>query len=119
MGEFMLCEFNCHAILAFTQVSTPICVPDRDFVDIGRITLIENNHKPVDYAKKGQKVAVKISNSSEEQQKVFGRHFDETDSLVSRITRTSIDVLKENYRDDLSVAEWKLVAKLKKVFKIT
>ncbi|CAI9787089.1 unnamed protein product [Fraxinus pennsylvanica] len=92
------------------KVGTPICVPQKDFIDIGRIASVENNHKPVDYAKKGQKVAIKIvSSSSDEQQKMFGRHFEIEDELVSRISRTSIDVLKTNYRDDLSNEEWRLL----------
>uniref|UniRef100_A0A5B6Z2D5 Eukaryotic translation initiation factor 5B n=1 Tax=Davidia involucrata TaxID=16924 RepID=A0A5B6Z2D5_DAVIN len=101
------------------KVGTPICIPQRDFIDIGRIASIENNHKPVDYAKKGQKVAIKIVGSnSEEQQKMFGRHFEIEDELVSHISRKSIDVLKSNYREDLSIDEWKLVVKLKSLFKI-
>ncbi|RYR52029.1 hypothetical protein Ahy_A06g026954 isoform B [Arachis hypogaea] len=40
-------------------VGTPICIPSRDFIDIGRIASIENNHTPVDYAKKGLKGAIK------------------------------------------------------------
>lgn len=47
-------------IYLFLQIGTPICVPAKDFVEIGRIASIENNHKPVDYAKKGQKVAIKV-----------------------------------------------------------
>ncbi|CAK9134718.1 unnamed protein product [Ilex paraguariensis] len=43
------------------KIGTPICIPQREFIDIGRIASIENNHKPVDYAKKGQKVAIKVS----------------------------------------------------------
>lgn len=101
------------------KVGTPICIPQRDFIDIGRIASIENNKKAVDYAKKGQQVAIKIVGSnSEEQQKMFGRHFEVEDELVSHISRRSIDVLKANYRDDLSMEEWKLVAKLKNLFKI-
>ncbi|RYR52030.1 hypothetical protein Ahy_A06g026954 isoform A [Arachis hypogaea] len=41
------------------KVGTPICIPSRDFIDIGRIASIENNHTPVDYAKKGLKGAIK------------------------------------------------------------
>ncbi|KAL2324624.1 hypothetical protein Fmac_023682 [Flemingia macrophylla] len=81
------------------KIGTPICIPSRDFIDIGRIASIENNHKPVDYAKKGQKVAIKIVGSNpEEQQKMFGRHFEIDDELVSHISRRSIDILKANYR---------------------
>ncbi|KAK4253109.1 hypothetical protein QN277_010927 [Acacia crassicarpa] len=101
------------------KVGTPICIPSRDYMDIGRIASIENNRKPVEDAKKGQNVAIKIvGTNSEEQQKMFGRHFEIDDELVSRITRRSIDVLKANYRDELTMDEWRLVAKLKTVFKI-
>lgn len=101
------------------KVGTPICIPQKDFIDIGRIASIENNHKPVDYAKKGQKVAIKIVGSnSEEQQKMFGRHFEIDDELVSHISRRSIDILKANYREDLVIDEWRLLAKLKNLFKI-
>ncbi|KAG6635421.1 eukaryotic translation initiation factor 5B-like [Carya illinoinensis] len=73
----------------------------------------------MDIAKKGQKVAIKIVGTNpEEQQKMFGRHFELEDELVSHISRKSIDVLKANYRDDLSVEEWKLVVTLKRLFKI-
>nr|XP_010925041.1 LOW QUALITY PROTEIN: eukaryotic translation initiation factor 5B-like [Elaeis guineensis] len=101
------------------KVGTPICIPSRDFIDIGRIASIEINHKHVDVATKGQKVAIKIVGSSpEEQQKMYGRHFDIDDELVSHISRRSIDILKANYRDDLSLEEWKLVVRLKQIFKI-
>lgn len=101
------------------KVGTPICIPSQDFIDIGRIASIENNHKAVDFAKKGQQVAIKIVGSNaEEQQKMYGRHFDIDDELVSHISRKSIDVLKANYRDDLTNEEWRLVVKLKNLFKI-
>jgi translation initiation factor 5B len=102
------------------RVGTPICIPQKEFIDIGRISSIENNHKPVDLAKKGQKVAIKIVGSNaEEQQKMFGRHFEMEDQLVSHISRRSIDILKTHHRDDLSIEDWKLVVKLKNLFKIT
>ncbi|KAG6408506.1 hypothetical protein SASPL_131519 [Salvia splendens] len=101
------------------QIGTPICVPGREFVEIGRIASIENNHRPVDYAKKGQKMAIKIIGSNpEEQQKMAGRHFEVEDELVSKISRKSLDALKENYADDLSTEEKRLLFKLKKLFKI-
>ncbi|KAK4840225.1 hypothetical protein QYF36_003064 [Acer negundo] len=148
-------------------VGTPICIPQRDFIDIGRIASIENNRKPVEIAKKGQKVSIKVANfviynldmnhdeqfcifkngcrycitpwvivssgastvfdisyisafADSWQQKMFGRHFDVEDELVSHISRRSIDVLKDYYPDDLSPCrdECKLVVKLKNLFKI-
>ncbi|KAG8388197.1 hypothetical protein BUALT_Bualt02G0100700 [Buddleja alternifolia] len=84
------------------KIGTPICVPQREFIEIGRIASIENNHKPVDSAKKGQKVAIKIIGSnSDERQKMFGRHFEMEDEL-----------------EDLSVEEKRLLFKMKKLFKI-
>lgn len=101
------------------RVGTPLCVPTKEFIEIGRISSIEINHKAVDSAKKGQQVAMKIiGNSPEEAQKMIGRHFEVEDELVSHVTRRSIDILKENYRDDLSLEDWKFVLKLKKLFKI-
>ncbi|CAN1268735.1 Eukaryotic translation initiation factor 5B [Linum perenne] len=101
------------------KVGTPICIPSQDFIDIGRISSIHHDHKSLNTAKKGQQVAIKIEGSnSEEKQKMYGRHFDSDDELVSRISRRSIDSLKENYRDDLSSEEWKLVVKLKNILKI-
>ncbi|XP_071689465.1 eukaryotic translation initiation factor 5B-like [Rutidosis leptorrhynchoides] len=108
-----------HVIEGILKIGTPICIPQRDFIDIGRVSSIENHHRPVDYAMKGQEVAIKITGSNaEEQQKMFGRHFDMEDELVSRISRSSIDLLKANYRDELSNEEWRLLVKLKHLFKI-
>ncbi|XP_069150992.1 eukaryotic translation initiation factor 5B [Solanum lycopersicum] len=101
------------------RIGSPICIPQKEFIDIGRIASIENNHKPVDSAKKGQRVAIKIVGfNPEEQQKMFGRHFEMEDELVSKISRRSIDILKANFRKDLSVEDWRLVMKLKTLFKI-
>jgi translation initiation factor 5B len=40
------------------------------------------------------------------------------DMLVSKLSRRSIDVLKEFFKDDLSKEDWALVVKLKKTFQI-
>lgn len=42
----------------------------------------------------GGGVAVKIEHAVYQSAKMFGRHFDEKDEIVSHITRQSIDVLK-------------------------
>ncbi|KAL3621459.1 hypothetical protein CASFOL_036371 [Castilleja foliolosa] len=101
------------------KIGTPLCVPQKKYIEIGRIASIENNHKPVDYAKKGQKVAIKIIGSNpDEKQQMFDRHFKMEDELVSKISRKSLDAIKENYADDLSDEDTKLLFKLKKLFKI-
>lgn len=55
------------------------------FIDIGIVTSIEINHKQVDVAKKGQEVCVKIEPIPGEAPKMFGRHFEATDILVSKV----------------------------------
>ncbi|KAK1876308.1 Eukaryotic translation initiation factor 5B [Dissostichus eleginoides] len=65
---------------------TPLCVPAKGFVDIGIVTSIEMNHKSVESAKKGQEVCIKIEPIPGEAPKMFGRHFEATDMLVTKIT---------------------------------
>ncbi|KAG6556163.1 hypothetical protein Mapa_002104 [Marchantia paleacea] len=106
-------------IEGIAKVGTPLCIPSREFIEIGRIASMEVNHKVVDTAKKGNTVAMKIvGTNAEETQKMYGRHFDMEDEFVSSITRKSIDLLKENYRDDLTMEDWRLLVKLKKLFEI-
>lgn len=56
------------------------------FVYLGIVTSIENNHKQVDSARKGQEVCIKIENVPGETPKLYGRHFDETDMLISKVS---------------------------------
>jgi len=55
------------------------------FVDLGVVTSIESNHKTVESARKGQEVCIKIEPIPGEAPKMFGRHFDEKDFLVSKV----------------------------------
>ena len=48
----------------------------------------------------------------------FGRQFDEDDELCSKLTRESIDLLKEYHKEDMSKDDWKLVIQLKRVLGI-
>ncbi|KAJ1118406.1 hypothetical protein NDU88_006597 [Pleurodeles waltl] len=97
---------------------TPLCVPSKNFVDIGIVTSIEVNHKQVDMAKKGQEVCIKIEPIPGDSPKMFGRHFEATDFLVSKINRQSIDALKNWFRDEMQKTDWQLIVELKKVFEI-
>ncbi|XP_052861683.1 eukaryotic translation initiation factor 5B [Anopheles cruzii] len=97
---------------------TPICVPSKEFTDLGVVTSIEANHKQLETARKGQEVCIKIEPIPGETPKMFGRHFDETDLLVSKISRQSIDACKDYFRDDLLKSDWTLMVELKKTFQI-
>ena len=55
------------------------------FLDIGHVASLELNNKPVDTARKGQEVCVKIEPISGDSPKMFGRHFDHTDLLYSKV----------------------------------
>lgn len=97
---------------------TPLCVPSKEFLDIGIVTTIEVNHKTIESARKGQEVCIKIEPLGGEAPKMYGRHFDHTDFLVSKISRASIDACKEYFRDDLVKTDWQLMVELKKLFQI-
>ena len=55
------------------------------FCDLGLVTSLEMNHKAVESARKGQEVCIKIEPIPGEAPRLFGRHFDETDLLVSKV----------------------------------
>lgn len=57
------------------------------FVDIGIVTSIEFNHKQIETARKGQEVCIKIEPIPGETPKLFGRHFDDKDLLVSKVSQ--------------------------------
>lgn len=101
------------------RVGTPLCVPAQGNIGIGRVTSIELNHRPLPEVRRGgPSVAIKIEHASYEPARLVGRHFGEKDELASKISRTSIDVLKENFRNDMSKEDWALVVKLKKILNI-
>ncbi|RXK39536.1 translation initiation factor aIF-2 [Tremella mesenterica] len=88
----------------------------RDIVALGKVTSIEINHKPFEVVKKSQigaGAAVKIERASHQTAKLFGRHFDDKDEVVSLISRQSIDVLKANFRDQVEPSDWSLIKKMK------
>ncbi|KAJ2507563.1 eukaryotic translation initiation factor 5B [Coemansia sp. RSA 2052] len=104
-------------------LGTPICVvkvnPEtklRKVVSLGKVTTIRVNDKPVNIVRRGDANAgftIEIKGAPYESSKVYGRHFDDSNVLYSRITRASIDVLKETFRADMTNDDWELVVKLK------
>mmetsp|Transcript_6939 Transcript_6939/g.12773 ORF Transcript_6939/g.12773 Transcript_6939/m.12773 type:complete len:1248 (-) Transcript_6939:129-3872(-) len=98
---------------------TPLVVTEKlPHVDVGHVTSIEFEHKERDEAKKGEQVCIKIEQNRGNQIVMLGRHFGMDQDLVSKLSRDSIRLLKENFREDLAQDDWKLVVKLKKRFGI-
>ena len=102
------------------KVGTPLCVPDKGNLPIGKVVSIEANHKPVQEARPSSgSVAIKLEPTTNESAAVVARrHFDEQNQLASLLTRESIDALKEYFMDDMSKDDWKLVKALKLTFSI-
>jgi len=90
---------------------------DKTWLDIGRVTSIERDKKSVTSARRGESVSLKIQGKPSDNV-AYGRHFDHTHTVASRMTRKSIDLLKENFRDELGKDDWVTVVKLKKMFGI-
>lgn len=97
---------------------TPICIPSREKLEIGCISSLELNHKNVETARKGQEVCIKIEHVGGDAPKMYGRHFDNTDMLVSKISRESIDAVKSYFREDLEKSDWQVMIELKKLLEI-
>jgi len=102
----------------FVKIGSPICVPSKEFIELGRIGSIEFNHKPIEKATKGQEVCIKIEHVGGDAPKLLGRHFDETDVLMSKVSRESIDAVKDWFREEMTKGDWQLLVELKKIFQI-
>ena len=61
------------------------------FCQLGICNGIQRNNTEVESARKGEEVCIKIDPLPGEAPKMFGRHFDEKDFVVSKVT--SIDFL--------------------------
>lgn len=101
------------------RLGTPLCVPDKGNLEIGRVVSIEKDHKAVDKANRGDSVAIKIDTAnSPNPTTAFGRHFDHQNKLVSVISRKTIDSLKEFFKEQMKKEDWLLVMQLKRTFNI-
>jgi translation initiation factor 5B len=98
------------------RIGTPLCVPDKENLKIGRITSIQVNNKDIQEARtKHGNVAIKIEGYDNIE---VGKSFESTSQLVSLINRDSIDALKHFFKDEMSKDDWRLVIQLKKMFEI-
>ena len=111
-----------------------MCVTRPQFTDIGVVSSLELNHKTVDTARQGSEVCIRVESTSDAP-RLYGRHFDHTDLLVSKVcchgnttygqvtlypqvSRESIDAVKSYFREDMQASDWQLMIELKKTFGI-
>lgn len=110
---------GCRVAKGVAKIGTPLCVPLKHGLEVGRIVSMEKDKVERKEAKRGEELAIKIQQAQGQAPRVeFGRHFDHTQPMVSKLTRASIDVLKANYRDEMSDELWRLCAELKRVLSI-
>ncbi|KAI5179687.1 translation initiation factor 5B [Nematocida sp. AWRm80] len=86
-------------------------------VNLGRVTSILQDAKinpKTNDIKKNERASIKIELTSNQQPVIFGRKIFETDTIFSRLTRDSIDMLKEKFKEALSQEEWMCVVNIKK-----
>jgi translation initiation factor 5B len=120
------CVFNaknpivlgCRVSDGVAKIGTPLCVPVRDKLYIGRITGLQKNHEDVKEGKKGDELAIKIEADKGMQTIIVGRQFQWNDQIVSQISRESINELKENFKDDVAPSDWRLIIRLKEILGI-
>lgn len=114
--------FVCEIKDGQLRPGTPLCLPDKDFMQIGRVASIEVNRKPVEMARAGtaqSRVCIKVEQNTSQAHITYGRHFDHTSQLYSHISRQSIDVLKDQFREEMKKEDWALIVGMKKIFGIS
>lgn len=100
------------------RIGTPICVPSKEMIVLGKVVSIEENHKQQQKAGEGTRVAIKIEQEMGGQFYMYDRHFTWEDELWSKITKHSINRLKEFFGKELTKRDIKLLLTMKKVYGI-
>jgi translation initiation factor 5B len=107
---------GCRVLAGTLRPGTPIAVPGRRNLRLGKVVKIEANHQERKKAVEGDEVAVSIDPGG--LSVTYGRQFDANDKLYSFVSRRSINALKEFFSKELTQDDIKLLMKLKKLYKI-
>jgi len=97
---------------------TPICIPDAKNLEIGRVVSIEKDKKAVKIARRGEEVCIKIEQGNHQQNIAVGRQFEAPCKMFSKLSRESIDTLKEHFRDEMKKEDWEVIVGMKELFGI-
>jgi translation initiation factor 5B len=103
--------FGVNVLEGSLRIGTPLITSDTKLL-IGKVISIQDKGKEIDIASVNSEVCIKIDNISSIQ---YGRHFDHKNNICSAITRASLDILKDHFKDELSSTDIKLLVKLKKL----
>jgi translation initiation factor 5B len=120
---------GCRVLDGQLKIGTPLCVREKNGIQIGKVIGLQVNNKDVQIGKKGMDLAIKLEGKTmitettmedgkmvktqREQLINYGRQFGENTILASAISRKSIDALKESFRDEMEQDDWKLIIQLK------
>jgi translation initiation factor aIF-2/yIF-2 len=99
------------------HINTPLIISGKKLV-IGKVISIQNDGKNIEVASKDSEVCIKIEDVSQNNY-IYGRHFDFNDTILSHITRESIDTIKTHFKDEITSKDGKLnnTGKLLKLIK--
>merc|ERR1719242_1364382 len=100
------------------RLNTPICVKRKQGpLYLGKVIKIECNNKEVDKVKMGNKASICIQGEEEQKNIQIGRSFEICDLFVSKISRESIDSLKDNYEDEMKKGDKDLIPHIVELMK--
>jgi translation initiation factor 5B len=100
------------------RLGTPLCIPSRGGIYIGKVASIQSNGKNIVKAQAGDSVGIKIVNDRYPNLTYGGRKFNATHCLYSELTRSSIEALEICFKEEMRPKDWKLLLELKFILNI-
>uniref|UniRef100_A0A7E4VGU7 IF-2 domain-containing protein n=1 Tax=Panagrellus redivivus TaxID=6233 RepID=A0A7E4VGU7_PANRE len=99
--------YPCNPIIVDVKINigslkrgTPICVPAKNNMLIGYISLIERDRNPIYCATSGEKATIIIENIPGKKHFKLGHDFAVTNTLFSRITKESVEICDLYFRKE-------------------
>lgn len=96
--------FGVKVITGKLNKNTPLITESGIY--LGIVTSIQRNHEEKNIAFKNDEVCIRITN---ETNIMYGRHFNHEDVIIAKLNRNSIDILKKDFRNEMTKKDWMLV----------
>jgi translation initiation factor 5B len=87
----------------------------KDSCILGKVISIQKNSKEITEGKKNDEICIKFDNPNK---LTYQRHWNESNIYYSNITRPGLEILKRDFKSDLSKDDWILTANIVKTLKI-